>query len=331
MIFQRIVRCIGRNGENYLARTRRDYFRTLKAGSGAGLITAATVVFKLVVALLSLSLATEAVFCGLNYAVSFLLMQALGFRLATKQPSLLAATLIRRWKSRPTHLQIKAVMRSQFAATVGNFTFVVLAMIGFYFIGSARPGSSFMSQEAAIKTVASLDPFSSGTVFYGTITGIVLWLSSLIAGWTGHLTRKIGFMRRIAGITFNLSLAFFLSVIPFLGKTFELPLDVRHFTLSSGALALSVCTLGFSNAFKAGLLNASIGIVLIGGLNFFVSFLLSFVTSLFAHGLSWKRVAPGLRSALTSFGKTPLEFFIPVRPSLTSIMPATGRSAALQS
>lgn len=316
MVLQRITRCIGRNGEHYLARTRRDYFRVLKAGSGAGLITATTVVFKLIIALLSLPYTTEAIFCGFNYAVSFLLMQALGFRLATKQPSLLAATLIRRFRSRPTHLQIMAIVRSQFAATVGNFTFVVLAMVCFYMVG-ARPGSSFMSQEAAIQTIESLDPFSSGTIAYAAITGVVLWLSSFISGWMSHLSRKIGFMRRIAGIAFNLSLACFLSAIPYLGKVLDIPLDVRHFTLSSGALALSVCTLGVGNAFQEGLISASLGIVIIGSLNFFVSFLLSFITALLAQGLSWKRVAPGLRLALAAFIKTPLRFFIPVGPTPT--------------
>lgn len=312
MTIRRIMRCIGRNGEHYLARTRREYFRVLGAGGGAGTITAITVVCKFFIILLRLPLQAETLLFGLNYAASFLVMQGLGFRLATKQPALLAATLIRRAKTRSVKNQIIAITRSQVAATLGNFAFVVASMICLSLIGSAWSQHEVVSQEAAVHAIKSLDPFHSGTIPYAALTGALLWIASLVSGWAGQRTRRIRIMKSVASFGFNLSLAFLLSIVPYAGKSLGIPLDVRHFTLSSGSLTLAVCTIGIKNALQAGLLQAGLGIVFIGFLNFFVSFALSFLVACLTHGPNWRRLAPNIRDAAFSFAERPLHFLLPL-------------------
>ncbi|MBI3556143.1 MAG: hypothetical protein HY074_07760 [Deltaproteobacteria bacterium] len=294
MKFKRILRCVGRYGEYYLARTRQEYFRILSAGGGGGMIVASTVVFKYLIIYLRLPLLAEASLFGLNYAGSFLLMQGLGFRLATKQPSLLAVTLLRRRRNRCTRTHLARILRSQLAATAGNFGFVVLGALGFHVAFTRCTGKIFLSDDAAVHAMASLNPFHASTIGYAALTGGLLWLASLAAGWASHCARKgrpgAAVIKHWAGFGYNVSLAFLLCAVPYAGKLLSLPLDVRHFTLSSGALALSVYTLGFKAACQAGLGSALLGIIVIGFMNFFVSFLISLVVALGVYRISWRRL-----------------------------------------
>lgn len=293
-----MVRSIARNGEHYLARTRREFIEILRAGSGAGAITASTVVLKFAILWLKLPVLMEAALFGLNYAGSFLLMQSLGFRLATKQPALLAATLARRRFTRPMQSQIIAIARSQLAATLGNFALVVFSGILFHFSYLFFKGKAFLTGGAAGHALESLDPFRPLNLTFAALTGGLLWLASLVSGWTTDLGRQLRhshslktsspslfalvapLSRQAGGIGFNLSLAFFLCSFPLLGRLLGVSLDVRHFTLSSGTLALSLCTLGLKAVGTATVIRTCLGIILIGALNFGVSFILSLVAAL---------------------------------------------------
>ncbi len=310
MKFKRILRCVGRYGEHYLARTRKEYFRILSAGSGGGAIVASTVVFKYLIIYLRLPLLAEASLFGLNYAGSFLLMQGLGFRLATKQPSLLAITLLRRRRHRCTWTHLRRILRSQLAATAGNFGFVILGALCFHITFTYSTGKLFLSDDAAVHAISSLDPFQFSTLAFAALTGALLWLASLAAGLASHTARKrrpgAAVLKHAAGFGYNISLAFLLCVIPYVGKYFAVPLDVRHFTLSSGALALSVYTLGFKAAWLAGLGHAALGIIAIGFLNFFVSFLISLVVALGAFNISWRRLFMPLAGQVVSRSSNPM-------------------------
>src|SRR5207344_2440763 len=95
-----------------------------KAAAGGGLITAVTAAIKLIVAHSGLPLFVVGFLSGLNYAMSFVFIQACGFVLATKQPSMTAATfagIIRRTQEgakRDNELvsYIARICRSQLAA-----------------------------------------------------------------------------------------------------------------------------------------------------------------------------------------------------------------------
>jgi site-specific recombinase len=192
----------------------------------------------------------------------------------------------------------------------------------------------------------SLHPFESGTIFYAALTGVLLWLSSVAAGWLENwavyrrlpeaiaehrygriLGRRItgwasrAFLRNISGFGGNASLGVLLAMTPIMGKFFGLPLDVRHVTLSTGALTLAVCSLGVAGAGSRAIAAAALGIAIIGALNFGVSFALALAVALRARGdrSDRKRL---VRSVLATFVRSPLQFFFP--PKVESSTPVHG-------
>ena len=102
------------------------------------MLTLGTAVMKFMVKWGHWPLFVDGVLSSLVFAGSFLVMQLVGFTLATKQPSMTAAALAGtiRDTSGPHRLDelvplIARIARSQFAAAVGNVTGVIVASIGF--------------------------------------------------------------------------------------------------------------------------------------------------------------------------------------------------------
>jgi site-specific recombinase len=321
-------------GEKYLVRSPKDYLTTLIRSGGAGLITAGTIVMKFAMASMSSNLFFGGLLMSINYVVSFLLMQVFGFRLATKQPSLTASTLINRLKGVQFHLHkphkvqkalagisedVASIARSQFAAAVGNFGVVIPATILFHFVYRWWKGASFLSDTTALHALESLHPFQTLTIPFAILTGVLLWFSTVLASMVEGWAIELGYVDRSSkdrfGSLFGASscvfLGLLLAIAPTVGSALGYPIDVRHFTLSTGSLTLSVCSLGFSQAMSHGLLASFLGVLVIGVLNFGVSFVLS---------LTWGALARGVRRAhLTQvFGmalryrKFPAHFFLPV-------------------
>ena len=88
-----IVDRAGETGEHYIARSRREYRLIWLAAAGGGLLTVGTAVVKSIVHGWHLPAGPEGLLYGLNYAVSFVVLQHLGLILATKQPAMTAARL----------------------------------------------------------------------------------------------------------------------------------------------------------------------------------------------------------------------------------------------
>jgi site-specific recombinase len=194
-------------------------------------------------------------------------------------------------------------------------------------------GHHFLDEHAAEHTLESFDPLHSGTIFFAAFTGVLLWLSSLGAGWLENWVtyRKLpeaianhragaifgrGTMRwlghklqhGVAGIGGNIAIGFLLGMTPVIGKFFGLPLEVRHVTLSTGSLALAGCTLGIG---APGFIGAAIGIACMLALNFGVSFTCALFVALRARGIdhAGRRL---LRAILARFVQEPIPFLLPV-------------------
>src|SRR6185369_9782496 len=130
-------------------------------------------------------------------------------------------------------------------------------------------GRPFMTGEAASAIYVQFSPLNSGTVFYAALTGVILWLASVIGGWFDNFSayhrlplaiaqhpaqRYLGIERMArwgeslarngAGWATNVSLGFMLGMTPAIGHFLGLPLDVRHVTLNSGILTLATASLG---------------------------------------------------------------------------------------
>ncbi len=186
--------------------------------------------------------------------------------------------------------------------------------------------------------MASFNPLGSGTIFFAALTGVLLWMSSLVAGWfenwvvyrrlpeaiahhrwrhtlgSARMARWARFLEtQTAGFGGSIALGFLLGMLPVFSKFFGLPLDVRHVTLSSGSLTFSISSVGVDALGWGLVIEAWIGIAIIGLLNFGVSFALALVVALRARDVprGERRTLPG--AVLRRFIKRPFEFFYPPR------------------
>jgi site-specific recombinase len=343
LLARKIIERAGHTGEHYITATRGEYWKMLGSAAGGGVLTAGTAAMKFMIVWAHLAPFIEGFLAGANYAASFLLMQALGFTLATKQPSMTAAALaatLRETTARPELdelvTMIARITRSQLAAAVGNIGLVIPAAAALDYACATKLGRSFLDHETAEHVLHSLNPFESGTIFYAALTGVLLWLSSIAAGWIENwavyrripealahhrIGRIVGrrsmawlsraFSRNLSGAGGNVALGFLLGMTPVLGKFFGLPFDVRHVTLSTGALVLAAGSLGMTEALSAGLWTACLGIAVIGLLNFGVSFVLALLVALRAREVNRSDRLRLARAIIARLATHPSEFLFP--------------------
>ena len=345
LLARKVIERAGKTGEHYVTSSRREYFGMLGSAFGGGVLTLGTLVAKFLITRGpgNISPFVDGVLSSVDYAASFLVMQFLGFTLATKQPSMTAAALAGTIRDRagPGQLDelvrlIARIARSQFAAAVGNVSGVIATSLLFDLAYTAATGETFLSAPEAHKTIASFDPLGSGTIIFAAWTGVLLWMSSLAAGWFENwivyrrlpeaiahhrwgkrfgqprMARWAHFLEhQAAGIGGSIALGVLLGMAPKLAKFIGIPLDVRHITLSTGSLTLSMSTLGLDGAGTAPFVWACVGIAIIGLLNFGVSFALALVVALRAREVprSERRTLPV--AVLRRFVRRPFEFFYP--------------------
>jgi site-specific recombinase len=337
LLARKIIERAGETGEHYITATRREYWKMIASAGGGGLLTVGTTYFKYLVMGGGFAHFIEGFLAGLNYAISFVVMQLAGFTLATKQPSMTAAALAGAIKESSGDLDelvtvIARINRSQLAAAASNVVFCFAGSVLFNYLYVRSTGHPFLDEHAAQHTLESFHPLHSKTIWFAALTGVILWMSSLGAGWLenwaayrrlfdGIAEHRLGrvFGRRtmrwlsrklhkhIAGFGGNITLGFMLGLVPAFGKFLGLPLEVRHVTLSSGGLAMSVCTLGLD---APGVFAAACGIGCMLVLNFGVSFALALGVAVRARGVEHA----GLRllaAVLKRLVRSPGEFFFP--------------------
>ena len=128
------------------------------------------------------------------------------------------------------------------------------------------------------------------------LTGLLLWLRAFIEGQYFDVLR---FSVPVLGMT------------AVSAKFFGIPLDVRHVTLSTGALVLAACDRGPAVMNDPALWAAAVGILIIGFLNFNVSFALALAVALRAREVSWKARARLAAAVIGRFVRHPGEFILP--------------------
>jgi site-specific recombinase len=341
LLAQKIIDRAGETGEHYITATRKEYVGMLLSAAGGGFLTVGTTYFKYLTAWAHFPLFVEGAVSSSNYALSFLAMQLLGMTLATKQPSMTAPALAAALKTGGERADldelvtlIARICRSQLAAAIGNVGMAIPSALAMHFLYLKVVGHPFFDPHAAAHTLESLDPFHTGTIAFAALTGVLLWLSSLGAGWLENwavyrrlpeaiaqhragrifgtrfmswLSRK--FAHHVAGVGGNCSLGALLGMVPVFGKFLGLPLEVRHVTLSTCGLTLAAAAIG-PEVLHHGLLPAAAGIAIIGTLNFGVSFVLALGVALRARAV--ERSGGRLLSALARrFFRSPFEFVFP--------------------
>jgi site-specific recombinase len=345
LLARKVIERAGPTGEHYVTASRREWWGMIGSAAGGGVLTAGTCAIKFLTKWGHYPLFIDGMLSAANYAASFIVMQLCGFTLATKQPSMTAAMLAGsiREAQGPHRLDelvslIARISRSQFAAACGNVLFVIPAAIAFNYLWVGQYGHNFIDPATAAKSIASFHPLESGTIPFAALTGVLLWMSSLGAGWLENWTtyrrlpeaiehhrigRVIGkkntariarfLAHNVSGFGGNATLGFLLGMTPVMGVFFGLPLDVRHVTLSTGSLTLSGIAVGPDGMATAAYIWASVGIIFIGLLNFGVSFVLALTVAFRARDVS-RRERLALWGAVgRRFLRSPFEFFFPPR------------------
>lgn len=302
LLAERIVRANSSMGEHYVAQTWADFIKMFKKAMGGGALTAITVFLKQGIGFLPVGGFFKGLLEGINYSGSFLAIQLMGFTLATKQPSATAPFIagVLRSSVKKAGLNLIALFRTQFVAVLGNLmsVFPICFFVSsiFWFLEQ-----SLFSQEQ-VETIFKSNQTLGPSLFYAAFTGVLLFLSSLVAGWFENFSLVTNLPKRLEynsllrsglgasrlrkfssflethsnALAANVSLGLMLGIVPQVLKFFALPLEVRHVTLATGSFATALPQIVASNAFSVwDFVNTISGLILIGVVNILVSFSLA--------------------------------------------------------
>jgi site-specific recombinase len=343
LLARKMVEHNAEHGDHYIARDRDEYRGMFRAALGGGLLTGFTTWIKFFVFSMHLPKFFEGLGASLNYSFSFVAIQLTGAALATKQPAMTAPALAGQLESINTPGGLRALideiadlMRSQSAAVFGNIIAVVPATLIISALLYWITGHPMINEAKAAATLHSFSLLGP-TPFYAAFTGVLLWSSSLFAGfadnwfalhrlhegiaWNRRLNAVIGehaslkvadFMQRnFSGFAANVSLGFLLGMVPAIADFMGLPLDIRHVTLSSGATAAAVFTLGAHIMLTADFWLAIAGIAVMAFLNIMVSFALAFAVALSARNIREMTRKRIYRAIIRRLYRSPAIFILP--------------------
>lgn len=343
LLARKIIERTGHTGEHYITTSRREYVSMFLSAGGGGVLTAGTAALKFLIANGHFAPFVEGFLASSNYAATFVTMQLLGFTLATKQPSMTAAALASSMHVSAGQRDLSGLVtmtaritRSQLAAAAGNIGLVVPTALAFNAYYVHKTGHPFLDDESAEHMLTSLHPTHSGTVLFAALTGVLLWLSSIAAGWLENwavyrrlpeaiaqhrIGRYVGrrttawasrfFLHHVSGVGGNVAAGFLLGMTPAIGKFFGIPLEVRHVTLSTGALTLAAAERGFGVLRDPEFGSAVLGIFFVFLMNLTVSFNLALAVALRAREVSWRDRVPMWISIFVTLARSPLQFFFP--------------------
>jgi site-specific recombinase len=348
LLAQRVIERAGHGGEHYVTRTRDEQHAMITSAGGGGALTAFSVFLKFVMGWAHLPPLIDGISNALNYGGGFVTMQLFGLTLATKQPSMTAATLAGAIKDTtsghesaanvdlgPLVEQVARSVRSQLAAAIGNVGMVIPTVV--LINGTVRllTGHWLLDAEYAEKIVHKHHLFASPTLFYAMLTGVFLWASSIAGGtlenWfvvnklheaiasSRGLRGLVGseraarfskfILNNISGFGGSISLGMFLGLTPVLGVLIGIPIEVRHITFATGQLTFSGLTLGAERVIQPDFLWAVASLSVIALCNFGVSFALALFVALRAREVGALAQFNLFRAVLRRFGKAPLDFF----------------------
>ena len=338
-------------GEHYITRTMAQYRNMVRQAAGGGALTALTTWMKFGVMTLGFSVFWSGFWAGATYAASFILIQLLHFTLATKQPAMTAPAMAAKLKdlSPPSALddfadEVTHLVRSQVAAVLGNVLLVFPVVLLISALLQWSTGHAMIDAGQAEHVFKSLTLWGP-TVVFAAFTGVLLFASSIMAGWTENwfvlhrldsamrynpkITALLGvaradrwavFMRtHISGFAANISLGFMLGLIPAFADFFGLGLEVRHVTLSAGQLGAACASFGWGVLRESVFWWCVLALPVMGALNLGVSFYLAFRLALRAHNVTGFGRARISEVIGRRWLEAPLSFFWPV--TATAVLP----------
>ncbi|KVE28011.1 hypothetical protein WS67_10640 [Burkholderia singularis] len=332
---RKLVETNADTGEHYITRGRADYLKMLRMAAGGGLVTVATVCIKFWITGAHLQSMLEGLLAGVNYAASFLLMHFLHFTLATKQPAMTAPTIARELDGTSHDAGVKqfvssviALIRTQAAAICGNVLVVLPVCFAVQMFAQTVLHTNVISPQKAHATLQSFSLIGP-TPIYAALTGVLLWASSLVAGWADNwfVLHRVGdalaYNRRlrltlgiagaaklahfcrsnVAGVVGNVGLGLMLGLVPAIVSVFAFSFEVRHVTLSAGSIGVALGVLGEQTLRSSELWWAVAGVLSMAILNVAVSFALAFTMAVRSRSLRPTKV----RSLVAAIGRAVLK------------------------
>ncbi len=351
LLARKTVERTGRGGEHSIAHTHAEYGRMWMAAAGGGFLTVFTAALKMKVLEGQFPPFVEGLFISLDYSISFLLLQIFGFALATKQPSMTAATLagiVRDNRGAARYSKIAEfaadICRTQLAAAFGNIITVCIGAVAFEAIWARLFKTHYLPQASAQHVYETLHPFTSGTALFAAFTGVLLWMAAMTGGWfenflvyhripeairqhplglrfgAARMERLAdGLERNIAGWSTSISLGMLLGFSPVLARFFGISLDVRHVTLSTGTLALAAARFGTSSFRHGWFYYAVAGIAVTFILNLSVSFAIASIVALRAYDIPRREQLKIAGYIVRDFFQSPLAFVVPEKIEVLTI------------
>ncbi|MDF3083956.1 site-specific recombinase [Burkholderia sola] len=340
---RKLVETNADTGEHYISRGRAEYLKMLRMAAGGGLVTVVTVCVKFAITGAHLQSMLEGLLAGVNYAASFMLMHFLHFTLATKQPAMTAPTLARELDETGHDEGVKAfvgsviaLIRTQAAAISGNVLVVLPVCLLVQLFASNVLHANLISPEKAHATLHSFSLLGP-TPFYAALTGVLLWASSLLAGWADNwfVLHRVGdaltYNRRlrltlgaagaaklahfcrsnVAGVVANVGLGLMLGLVPAIVTVFMFPFEVRHVTLSAGSIGIALGVLGKGALGTPELWWAGAGVLSMAILNVLVSFALAFTMAVRSRSLRPTKVRALVAAIVRTVLSNPLALFWP--------------------
>lgn len=337
------------SGEHYITRNAAEYRSMLQGALGGGAVIAGTTFAKFALLALGLAPFWSGVAAGLNYAISFVIVHLLHWTVATKQPAMTAPAMadklaavkgdghdeaaIETFVDEVTHL-----VRSQIAGIVGNLAAVTPLVLLVQWLAWRLFGAPLVGTHDAqyvLHTITLLGP----TALYAAFTGVLLFGSSLVAGWVENwfvyhridsalawhpaIVARLGAPRaarwagwwraNVSGMAANVSLGLMLGVVPVVLAFVGLPIEVRHVTLSTGQLAAAASTLGWATLQQPAFWWCVAGLGVTGVLNLGVSFGLALMVALRSRGIGGLDRQRIMGAIFRRLRQAPRSFVLPAR------------------
>jgi site-specific recombinase len=326
LVVQNLVDAAATVGRKYLGDEQSSWRAAFLAGAGGGVLMAIATIVKFLLSGLHLPPLYEGLAFSLNYASAFCAAYLLHFTIATKLPSHTAAALARSVQSSGSHRERlgefvtvwRTMLRLQLAGLLGNIVVVAPLVFGLDVVAHRLLGHHIITMDKAEHVIAA-HSLLGPSVLFAALTGLFLWLSSLLGAagdnWTrvthlaDRLATNVHVMKRLSagqartyadavvqragGLLGNLSLGFMLGGIPAAFAIASLPIEIRHVTVSTGSLALALAAGAGTHVSPAALALAIGGVVVIAIVNVCVSFVLALWLAL--------RATRGMRTSVSAY------------------------------
>ncbi len=348
LLARKVAERSAETGEHYITRDRAQYRAMLRAAAGGGAVIVGTTFVKFLVGALGFAAFWAGLLAGINYAASFVIIHLMHWTVATKQPAMTAPAMADKLNDVADDARVEAfvdevahLIRSQAAGIIGNLMVAGPVVLAVQLAAQALFGKPLVGAESAQYVLHSLTLLGP-TAFYAAFTGVLLFASSLIAGWAENWfvwhrldsaiawnprsiallgaarARRWGAWWRanISGLTANISLGLMLGLVPALASFFALPIEVRHVTLSTGQLAAALGALGTQVLHEPAFWWCAAAIPVTGVLNLTVSFVLAFKVALRSRGIRLADRSRIYRAIRSRMRRQPLSFVLPPKESV---------------